>query len=165
MDSFEAKIKLIYELILNSNSRGALMLIFLRNIPPETKKHEIASFINRVINNCSLYGQVANILTEEIEILLIQYANLDTSETHGLVRISPEEVGKIVIKRINGTIFKGKHIAVSEYLIRYACNDPRNKDPVIMIDFKERRTSDRRRVIKSTMFQPCELLVGNIGIS
>ena len=50
------------------------MLIFLRNIPPETKKYELASCINRVINNSSLFSQVANILTEEIEILLIQYA-------------------------------------------------------------------------------------------
>ena len=162
MDSFETIIKLIYELILNSNSRGALMLIFLRNIPPKTKKYEIARFIKRVINNCSLYDQVANILTEEIEILLIQYANSDTSETDGLVRISPEEVGKIVIKRLDGTIFKGKHIAVSEYVIRFACNDPRNKHPGTLIYFNEQRVSDRRRRIKSTMFKPCELLAGNL---
>jgi hypothetical protein len=86
------------------------MLIFLRSIPPETKKYEIASFINRVINNSSLYGQVANILTEEIEILLIQYANLNTFEKHGLVRLSSEEVGKTVIKWLDGTIFNGKQL-------------------------------------------------------
>ena len=109
------------------------MLILLRNIPPETKKYEIASFIDRIINNCSLSGQVANILTEDIEILLIQYANSDTSETHGLFSISPVGVGKPLIKRLDGKIFKGKHIAASEYFIRFGCNDPRNKHPEYLL--------------------------------
>jgi hypothetical protein len=140
------------------------MLIFLRNIPPETKKYEIASFINRVIFNCSLSGQVANILTEDIEILLIQYANLNIFETHGLFRISPEQVGKTVIKRLDGTIIKEKHIAVSEYVIRYSSNDLRKKQPSTITCFKEQRASDRRRRIKSAMFRPCELIAGNLGI-
>ena len=93
------------------------MLFFFRNIPPETKKYEIASFINRVINYCFLSDHVANILTEEIEILLIQYANSNKFETHGLVRFSPVGVGKPLIKRLDGKIFKGKHIAASEYFI------------------------------------------------
>jgi len=139
------------------------MLIFLRNIPPETKKYEIASFINRVINYCFLSDHVANILTEEIEILLIQYANSDTSETHGLFRISPVGVGKPLIKRLDGKIFKGKHIAASEYFIRFGCNDPRNKHPGTLIYFNEQRVSDRRRGIKSTMFQSCKLLAGSLG--
>ena len=139
------------------------MLFFFRNIPPETKKYELASFINRVTNNSSLYGQVDNILTEEIEILLIQYVNSNTYERHGLVRISPKEVGKIVVKKLDVTIFKGKHIAASEYFIRFGCNDPRNKHPGTLIYFNEQRVSDRRRGIKSTMFQPCELLAGSLG--
>ena len=78
-------------------------------------------------------------------ILSIQDVDSNTFETHGLVRIFPKEVGTKVIKRLEGTIFKEKHITVSEYVIRSASNDPRNKHQVIIIDFEERRVSDRRR--------------------
>lgn len=126
------------------------MIIFLISIPPETKKYEIANFVNKAVNNCSLYGRpitVANISTEDIDIidiLSIQNDDLNVSESHGLVRIFPDNVGEMVIKKLDGTIFKGKHITVRKYVIRSKHNDPRYKHP-INIEFKEQRTSDRRR--------------------
>jgi hypothetical protein len=123
------------------------MIIFLRSIPPETKKYEIANFVNKALNNCSLYGRpitVANISTEDIDILSIQNDDLNVFESHGLVRIFPDNVGEMVIKKLDGIIFKGKHITVRKYVIRSDHNDPRNKHPV-NIEFKEQQTSDRRR--------------------
>ena len=135
------------------------MIIFLRNIPPETKKYEIASFIGKVLNHCFLGIPSTKITIEDIEFLSIQDVDSNTLEKHGLVRVSPKEVAKRVIKKLDGTIFKGDYVTVREYINRSAHNDPRNELlPDTTMDFKERRASDRRRVIKSTMFQPCELL-------
>jgi hypothetical protein len=122
------------------------MIIFLRNIPPETKKHEIASFINRVSNNHFMIAAM------DIEILSIQDSNSKTLETHGLVRINPKEEGKKAIKMIDGAIFKGTRITVREYVIRSEHNDPRKNCQINNIDFKERRCSDRRRLVNETIF-------------
>jgi hypothetical protein len=116
------------------------MIIFLRNIPPETKKYEIASFISRVFNAC------IKISIMDIEILSIQDSNSKTLEMHGLIRILPKEKGKEAIKMIDGKIFKGNRITVREYVIRSGHNDPRNKHPGTTINFEERRISERRRM-------------------
>ncbi|MDD5630662.1 MAG: RNA-binding protein [Methylococcales bacterium] len=117
------------------------MIIFFRNIPPETKKYEIASFINRVSNSHFI------IAITDIEILTIQDSNSKTLETHGLIRILQKEEGKRAIKLIDGKIFKGNRITVREYFIRSEHNDPRNKHLITPIEFKEQRCSDRRRTV------------------
>ena len=121
------------------------MIIFLRNIPPETKKYEIASFINRVSNSHFI------IAIMNIEILSIQDSNSKTLETHGLIRILPKEKGKRAIKMIDGKIFKGNRITVREYVIRSEHNDPRKKHQITTIDFKEQRCSDRRRSVNKNI--------------
>jgi hypothetical protein len=135
------------------------MIIFLRCIPPETKKYEIANFINRVFSKCFLYRQSGDILHEDIEILSIQDIDSNTLEKHGLVSIFPKEVGNRVIKKLDGTIFKGKRITVREYFNRSADNDPRNKNPNATIGFKEQRASDRRRKPLMNSWQKNPILV------
>jgi hypothetical protein len=135
------------------------MIIFLRNIPPETKKYEIASFINRVFNDCFLDKPSTKISLEDIEILSIQDVDSNTLEQHGLVRVFPKEVGRRIIKQLDGTIFKQKHITAREYINRSAQNDPRNAYPNTEINFKERRISDRRRSPLMNSWQKDPILV------
>jgi hypothetical protein len=126
------------------------MIIFLRNIPSDTKKYEIANFVNSALNNTLLYGHpvtVTNITTEDIDIIdILSVENVDSNviESHGLVRIFPDNVGEIAIKKLDGATFKGKPITIRKYIIRSERNDPRSKHPAD-IKFKEQRTSDRRR--------------------
>jgi len=138
------------------------MIIFIRNIPPETKKYEIAGFIDRVFNKCFLDRPSTIIKIEYIEILSIQNVDSNTLEKHGLVRIFPKEVGKRAIKRLDGTIFKGNHVTVREYVNRSAHNDPRNKLPGTTIDLKERRASDRRREPLMNSWQKDPILVHGV---
>ena len=136
------------------------MIIFLSNIPPETKKYEIASFINRVFKECLLDDRSSGAISiADIEFLSILDVNSNTLEKHGLIRIFPKEVGKRVIKKLDGTAFKQKLIIVREYFNRSAQNDPRNTNTTTEIDLKERRTSDRRRIPLTHSWQNNPILV------
>ena len=135
------------------------MIIFLRNIPLETKKFEIANFINKVFNDCFLDRSSTKVSIGDIETLSIQDVDSNLLEKHGLVRVFPNEVGKRVIKKLDGTIFKQKPITVREYVNRSAQNDPRDTDPGTVIEFQERRTSDRRRSPLLNSWQKDPILV------
>lgn len=135
------------------------MIIFLRNIPPDTKKYEIASFIDRVFNDCFLDKSKAKISIEDIEILSIQDVDSDMLEKHGLVRVFPKEVGKRVIKKLDGTVFKRKYVTVREYVNRSINNDPRNNHLGTPLAFSDRRISDRRRKPLMNSWQKDPILV------
>lgn len=138
------------------------MIIFLKNIPPETKKYEIASFIDRVINDCFLGKVDAKVSIEDIETFTIQEVDSNALDKYGLVRISPKEVGKRVIKKLDGTFFKRKRITVREYFNRSVQNDPRNMRPGTTIDFNEQRASDRRRIPLMNSWQMNPILVHSV---
>ena len=138
------------------------MIIFLRNIPPETKKYEIASFIDKVFNKCFLDRPSAEISIEDIVILSILDVDSNALEKHGLVRVFPKEVGKRVIKKLDGTIFKRKRVTAHEYVNRLALNDLRNRYPCATIALKERRTSDRRREPLMNSWQKDPILVHGV---
>ncbi|MGR8997930.1 MAG: hypothetical protein ACU88J_02635 [Gammaproteobacteria bacterium] len=141
------------------------MIMFIRDIPSETKKYEIASFIERVFNHCFLGRPSATLSIADIEILSIQDVDSNTLEKHGLVRISPKEVAKRVIKKLDGTIFKGTRVTVREYINRSAHNDPRNELlPDTTINFKERRASDRRREPLMNSWQKAPILVHAVHV-
>ena len=112
------------------------MIIFIRNIPSETIKADIASFIN---------SSGVQIVIEDIVIFSIQDAATCIFDHHGLVWVSPEKAGARIIKRLNGALLKETSVTVREYVIRSADNDPRKNHPDRDISFKERRISDRRR--------------------
>jgi hypothetical protein len=141
------------------------MIIFLRNIPLKTKKYEIANFIGKAFNHCFLGRPGTKISIEDIEILSIQDIDSNTLEKHGLARVLPKEVAKRVIKKLDGTIFKGIPVTVREYINRSAHNDPRNElhlDTTIKI--KERRASDRRRDPLMNSWQKEPLLVHRVHL-
>ena len=123
------------------------MIIFLRNIPYETTKQEIANFIGRAFNGfCLLDKPSAKIELEDVSILSIKDVNSNALEKHGLVNVFPNETGKRVIEKLDGTIYKGKYLTIREYINRSIDNDPRNNPQAGTIaDFTERRVSDRRR--------------------
>jgi len=141
------------------------MIIFLRNIPLKTKKYEIAGFIERVYNHCFLGRPSTKISIADIEILSIQDVDSNTLEKHGLVRVSPKEVAKRVIKKLDGTSLKGTHVTVREYINRSVHNDPRNELlPDTTKDFKERRASDRRRKPLINSWQKAPILVHGVHV-
>jgi len=135
------------------------MIIFFKNIPPETKKYEIARFIDRVINDCFLNKVDTKVSIEDIETFTIQEVDSNVVDKYGLVRVFPKEVGKRVIKKLDGTFFKKKRITVREYFNRSVLNDPRNMRPGARIDFNEQRTSDRRRIPLMNSWQKDPILV------
>jgi hypothetical protein len=136
------------------------MIIFLGNIPSETKKYEIANFIEGIFNDCFLDKPSTNISLEDIKIFSILDVHSNTLEHHCLVMVSPNEVGKRLVKKLEGMFFKGKHITSHEYVYRSMNNDPRNQ---LFADtanaFTERRVSDRRREPVMNSWQRDPILV------
>ncbi|MGR9088303.1 MAG: hypothetical protein ACU841_14705 [Gammaproteobacteria bacterium] len=137
------------------------MIIFLKNIPLEIKKFELASFIAPVFNNCFLGKPTSHISIEDIEILSIQDVDSNNLEKHGLVRVFPNEVGRRLIKNLDGKLLKQRPISVREYVIRSAGNDPRNASPGKTISFDDRRKCDRRRTPLMNSWQKDPILVHN----
>jgi len=123
------------------------MIIFLRNIPYETTKQEIANFIGRAFNDFYLLDKPSAIIElEDVSILSIKDVNSNALEKHGLVNVFPNEAGKSLIEKLDGTTYKGKYLTIREYINRSIDNDPRNNPQAGTIaDFTERRVSDRRR--------------------
>ncbi|MGR8942414.1 MAG: hypothetical protein ACU83V_02815 [Gammaproteobacteria bacterium] len=121
------------------------MIIFLRNIPINTKKYEIATFIEPVFNDCFLGKSTTKVSVQDIELLSIQDMDSAALEKHALVRVFPKEVGIRVIQRIDGAFFKNTPIVAREYVNRSSANDPRNTNQDVAIGFQDRRVFDRRR--------------------
>jgi hypothetical protein len=141
------------------NEVEGYMIIFLRNIPINTKKYEIATFIEPVFNDCFLGRSTTKVSVQDIEILSIQDIDTDVLEKHALVRIFPKEVARRVIKRIDGALFKNTPISAREYVNRSSSNDPRNSNPNQPYAFPERRIGDRRRKPLMNSWQKDPILV------
>lgn len=121
------------------------MIIFIRAIPELTKKSDLLAFVSpRLVNKLRfINGRVLN-----IEILVLQDSKIKFVEYHGLVTVDSEKAGRLAIKKLNGTLFKGKRVIVREYVERSWKNDRRenhaNKfDPPFLATGKRR--GDRRR--------------------
>ncbi len=128
------------------------MIIILRRIPDNTQKHEVASYLNPVLKGGILQksGQI-----ELIKIQIIKDTRTNSLEYHALVTIDSDAAAERVIKKLNGKAFKGKHIAVREYVYRSWHNDPRIKSDGENTEQYEKRQTDRRRnklevVVKKT---------------
>ena len=120
------------------------MIIFIRNVPVDTQKEDIAGFIN---------SSGVPISIEDVVIFSAQNVDSSAPEQHGLVWVSPTEAGARVIKRLNGSLFKGQSTTVREYIKRSADNDPRKNNPDSAINFKDQRIADRRRKSSITPWQ------------
>ena len=120
------------------------MLIFLRQIPAHTRIHEITDFIEPALKKSffNLFGEKGHI--EDIKIITLKDNDLNTIEHHGLVTIVPDSAAELVIKRLNRKPFKGRRIAVREYITRTWQNDRRAENQGIQRDASNRREQDRR---------------------
>lgn len=119
------------------------MIIFLRHIPAGSQKHEIASFIEPMFDDCPLDPVAPKATVQNIEFLSLRDIGSNIQERHALVTVLPNEVARHVLKRIDGAMFKGAPLSAREYVMRSLANDPRNgagADEAI-----ERRISERRR--------------------
>jgi len=118
------------------------MIIILRRIPDNTQKHEISSYLNPVLQG-GIFQKSGYI--ELIKIQVIKDTRTNSLEHHALVTIDSDVAAERVIKKLNGKAFKGKHIAVREYVYRSWHNDPRGSMGKENAEQQEKRQIDRRR--------------------
>ena len=118
------------------------MIVFMKNIPDDTTRQEIIDFLMPVVKG-GIFRTRGKITS--IDILAIKDNNTNIMEYHGLAHIMPDQVGQRVIKKLHGQPFKGKRIALREYIERSWKNDRRDptKPPVPVP--VERRTGQVRR--------------------
>jgi hypothetical protein len=135
------------------------MIIFLKNIPINSKKYEIAAFIEPRVNHCCFGKSLTKVRIQDIEILSIQDMDNDSIEKHALVKVFPQEVGKCIMKRIDGVLFKNTTIAAREYVNRSSANDHRNLSQSDYPRFQDRRIFDRRRKPLMNSWQRDPILV------
>lgn len=119
------------------------MVILLSKIPADSQKEDIANFIRPALRG-PLYIKMGHI--KAINLLALKDKQINDVEYYGLVRIEPDEVALKVIKKLNRKVFKGKRIAVREYVCkRIWQNDRRDNRAVCLLNSKDRRRFDRRR--------------------
>ncbi len=135
------------------------MIIFLRNIPTDTMKYEIANFIEPVFDDCFLGHSADKLTIQDIEILSIKDLDSNSLEKHALIRVFPLDVARRVIKRIDGALFKNTPIMAREYINRSSSNDPRNSLEKASAELLDRRHADRRRKPLLNSWQKNPILV------
>lgn len=118
------------------------MIVFLRRIPANTKKHEIIDFIEPVIKG-GLFKKSGRI--EDITIMVLKDTQTNALEFHGLVEIDSDAAAERVIKKLNRKVFNGKNIAVREYYQRSWHNDKRQNAHQWNDELVNKRKGDRRR--------------------
>ena len=119
------------------------MIVFLRRIPADTRKHEISAFVGPFLKGGGMLQKSGRI--EDVKILVIRDTHTNTMEYHGLVTIDSDAVARRVIKKLNRKAFKGKHIAVREYFYRSWHDDPRVNMHEWNEELANKRDGDRRR--------------------
>ncbi len=114
------------------------MIIFLRNIPNDTLRSDIAKFIFPAIKG-GLFREKGEI--KFIKLLAMRGMFVKTVEHHALVAIEPDKVALRVIKKLHSTHLKGKRIIVRQYSPRdkirgyyTAHNDQRRELEITEID-------------------------------
>lgn len=113
------------------------MIIFFRHIPADTQQHEIAHFLEPVLQG-RIFQKKGYI--EHIKVLISKRPQKERPDFHCLVSINPDAAAKRVIFKLNRKIFKGRHIAIREYKHRLWQNDPR----VNMHEWNEELTNKRK---------------------
>jgi hypothetical protein len=121
------------------------MNILFKNVPVGMSGHELAAFIETEFNQNSVDSKKLAVNVCCIEMMERQDGFCHPIEQYGIVRISPQELAKKVIRQFDGCFFKQLKLTVREYFIRSKVNDPR----LNLIDtpevFLEQRLSDRRQ--------------------
>jgi len=115
------------------------MIIFLRNIPANTKHSDIIAFVERALKK-RWFQKKGEIV--DLKVRQLKDPRAEDSEFHGVVAIEPDKAGTKAIQMLNRKKFLDKYIAVHEYHRRDWHNDPRLER---MSSARERRKADRRR--------------------
>jgi RNA recognition motif-containing protein len=118
------------------------MIVMLRRIPANTKKHDVFDFIEPALKG-GLLKKSGRI--EDINILIFKDTQTMVMEYHCLVTIDSNAVAYRVIKKLNRKPFKGKRITVREYFPRSWHNDPRINQHEWNEELVDKRQADRRR--------------------
>ncbi len=113
------------------------MIIFFRLIPADTQQHEIAHFLEPVLQG-KIFQRDGYI--EHIKIMVSKHPQKEKPNYHCLVSINPDTVAKRVIIKLNRKVFKGRYIAIREYKHRLWQNDPR----INMHEWNEELTNKRK---------------------
>lgn len=124
------------------------MIIFIRGISELTKKEELWDFVSPALVNKLRFINGKVIKTE---ILILQNRKTKLVEFHGLVTVNSEKAGRLAIKKLNGSLFKGKRVIAREYVVRSWKNDRRQNhaDKVDSLLLRTgKRLCDRRRDLK-----------------
>lgn len=96
------------------------MKIFLKNIPENTNRKQINSFLDQSYGLFRQRGHIAN-----ITFLFQQGNHRFDHKFHALVTITPESIAEKSIKSLNRKQLNGKYINVLEYKPRLCLNDKR----------------------------------------
>ncbi len=120
------------------------MNILFKNIPIGITGYDLAEFIKSEFNRDIAENMTLAISIGSIEMMERQDHFCHLTEQCGIVRISPPDLAKSVIRQLDGRFFNQFKISVREYFIRSGINDPR----LNLIDtpevFMEKRVKDRR---------------------
>jgi len=120
------------------------MNILFKNIPIGISGFELAEFIESRFNVNIINTEKLAVNICCIEILERQDGFCHPVEQYGIVRVSPPELAKKVIRQLDGCLFNALKITVREYFTRSVVNDPRFNlidTPEIVL---EKRVQDRR---------------------
>ena len=118
------------------------MIIFISNIPEDTRPSELFSFVNPALKIWWFFrsGKI-----QKAEILYIQDKINATSECHGLVHVNSTTAGLMAVARLNGKRFKNQKVLVREYFKRNSQNDRRLEQMHLPAAVLEKRQHQRRR--------------------
>ncbi|RLA21783.1 MAG: hypothetical protein DRQ62_09015 [Gammaproteobacteria bacterium] len=118
------------------------MLVFFRNIPAQTKRSDLIEHVESAIK-APWFRKKGSI--ESVKVIHLKDHHAKASEYHCVMTIEPEVAARRVIKRLNKSVFLGRHIIVREYQRRIWQNDPRINYKLDDLEIINKRMADRRR--------------------
>jgi hypothetical protein len=119
------------------------MIVFLRNVPEDASRRDIVDFISPALEG-GFFKARGEILS--VGVLVVKDKGLNLTEYHAIVSIRPDAVALRVIKKLHGQPFKGRRIALREYVVRNWRNDRRQiKAKPGEVAAERRMTPTRRR--------------------
>lgn len=118
------------------------VIIIIENFPPKIPTGELERLIKPLLKGRFL--QKTGFL-KSLRMLRVSDIKRTFSTYYYIALIVPDEVGKRIIEKLNGTIIFSARLDVHEYIVRNWRNDPRlnNERPKKIIT--DRRKIDRRR--------------------
>jgi len=130
------------------------MLLFLRNIPSGSTRDELKQFVRLTIRTSWMARLLYHPKVEKADILKIKHNGSNNWEHHGLVRISPSNAASMVMHMLRQRRFRGRALQVRPYQSRRLHDRRRAYTDPALLEFNERRKSDRRRDLQITTTRP-----------